>query len=133
MEHRIDQSERHGGSDAQLDLAQARTDLASERNLLAAERTYSAWVRTALTTIGVGFGVAHLLTSIRPRWAALAIGATFVVVGVLILLLSYPEYLAILRQREATGHSRTPAWLAGLLVGAVVLATLLGLVVVLLN
>lgn len=44
-------------------LARERTDLARQRNLLANERTFSAWLRTGLSAMVAGLGIARLLGS----------------------------------------------------------------------
>lgn len=44
-------------------LARERTDLARQRNLLANERTFSAWLRTGLSAMVAGLGIARLLRS----------------------------------------------------------------------
>ena len=39
-----------------------RTDLAAERTKLAKERTFAAWIRTGLSSAGIGIALAKLVT-----------------------------------------------------------------------
>ena len=70
-------------------------ELARERNREAAERTLMAWIRTALSLIGFGFGIGKLddylqTAGLHPRFdmahSSLIFGASFIVVGILGLL-----------------------------------------------
>jgi putative membrane protein len=55
-----------------------RTDEASVRDHLANERTFLAWVRTAVTFIGLGFAVSQLLT---PEAGGELLGLGLILVG----------------------------------------------------
>ena len=46
-------------------MSNANTELAKTRNRAAAERTTVAWIRTALTLIGFGFGLDKIIRAIR--------------------------------------------------------------------
>jgi putative membrane protein len=70
-------------------------ELARERNREAAERTLMAWIRTALSLTGFGFGIgkldaylkaAGLHTRFELPHSSLIFGASFIVVGILGLL-----------------------------------------------
>jgi putative membrane protein len=73
----------------------AANELAKERNREAAERTLMAWIRTALSLIGFGFGIGKLDTYLQeaeahPRpdllHSSIIFGACFIVLGILGLL-----------------------------------------------
>jgi putative membrane protein len=70
-------------------------ELARERNREAAERTLMAWIRTALSLIGFGFGIGKLDAYLQGAGlhrrfdlphSTLIFGASFIVVGILGLL-----------------------------------------------
>jgi len=82
-------------------------ELARERNREAAERTLMAWIRTALSLIGFGFGIgkmaaylnaAGLHSSVDPAHSTLIFGASFIVVGILGLLAALVQHTRILNR-----------------------------------
>src|SRR3984885_8419721 len=82
-------------------------ELAKERNREAAERTLMAWIRTALSLIGFGFGIgklaayvdaAGLHTSRDPVHASLVFGSSFIVVGIFGLLAAIVQHARILKR-----------------------------------
>ena len=82
-------------------------ELARERNREAAERTLMAWIRTALSLIGFGFGIgkldaylqgAGLHTRFDLPHSTLIFGASFIVVGVLGLLAAIVQHARILKR-----------------------------------
>jgi putative membrane protein len=82
-------------------------ELARERNREAAERTLMAWIRTALSLIGFGFGIgkleaylagAGLHTRFDLPHSALIFGASFIVLGILGLLAAIVQYARVLKR-----------------------------------
>src|SRR5208283_446683 len=82
-------------------------ELAKERNRAAAERTLMAWIRTALSLIGFGFGIGKLAayldatglhTSRDPVHASLIFGSSFIVVGIFGLLAAIVQHARILKR-----------------------------------
>lgn len=82
-------------------------ELARERNREAAERTLMAWIRTALSLIGFGFGIgkldaylrgAGLHTRLDLLHSSLIFGASFIVVGVLGLLAATVQHTRVLKR-----------------------------------
>ncbi|MBE9138195.1 DUF202 domain-containing protein [Nodosilinea sp. LEGE 07088] len=70
------------------------TELAKERNRAAEERTLMAWIRTALSLIGFGFGIDRIVATIdqtlggavNPVRLSRILGLSFVALGTLALL-----------------------------------------------
>jgi len=84
-------------------VANVANELAKERNREAAERTLMAWIRTALSLIGFGFGIGKLAayldatglhTSRDPVHASLIFGSSFIVVGILARTNERPFFVA---------------------------------------
>jgi putative membrane protein len=82
-------------------------ELAKERNREAAERTLMAWIRTALSLIGFGFGIGKLAAYMEAAGlhsrldiphSSLIFGASFIVVGILGLLAAIVQHARILKR-----------------------------------
>ena len=87
--------------------AKLGNELAKERNREAAERTLMAWIRTALSLIGFGFGIgkldaylhgAGLHTRFDLPHSTLIFGASFIVVGILGLLAAIVQHTRVLKR-----------------------------------
>jgi len=87
--------------------ANIANELAKERNREAAERTLMAWIRTALSLIGFGFGIgklaaymdaAGLHNSRDPIHTSLIFGSSFIVVGIFGLLAAIVQHARILKR-----------------------------------
>lgn len=72
------------------------TELAKERNRAAQERTLMAWIRTALSLIGFGFGIDRIVSAIyqelgdavNPVRLSRILGLSFVALGTLAMLVA---------------------------------------------
>jgi putative membrane protein len=83
------------------------TELAKERSRQAADRTLMAWVRTSLSLIGFGFGIANFrdilleagLTRSPQHYpnATLVFGLSFIALGILGLLAASIQHWRILQ------------------------------------
>jgi putative membrane protein len=96
---------KDGAQDVQLRLAYDRTHLANER-------TFAAWLRTGLSVSAGGIAVAHLVPEpSRNSLVALALGATFVLLGVGILVYGARQFAqtsATLRRDSGASSPVTP-------------------------
>lgn len=85
------------------------TELAKERNREAADRTLMAWIRTALSLIGFGFGIgkfydyletAQLHEKLDPTRSTLIFGASFIIIGILGLLAAVIQHARIVNRLD---------------------------------
>lgn len=75
-------------------LPNAGTELAKERNRAAEERTLMAWIRTALSLIGFGFGIERIVTvieqslggTVNPVRLSRILGLSFIALGTFAML-----------------------------------------------
>ncbi|NHZ69884.1 MAG: DUF202 domain-containing protein [Thermotogales bacterium] len=65
--------------------------LALDRTVLANERTYTAWIRTGLTSLVTGLGIARFLSDSMPIWG------THTIAAILILFSAAAFFLAAWR------------------------------------
>ena len=84
-------------------------ELARERNRAAADRTLMAWIRTALSLIGFGFGIGKIaetlektrgIAGVDPYHTAQIFGESFIGLGVFSLIAAVVQYRRILKQIE---------------------------------
>ena len=68
-----------------------RNTLALDRTVLANERTYQAWLRTGLTALVSGLGVAKFLKDMMPLWMLVAVAMILILLG------------------DGKGHGRNPS------------------------
>lgn len=106
------------------------TELARERNREAADRTLMAWIRTALSLIGFGFGIgkfhdyvetAGLETRLDPVHSLLIFGVSFMVLGMVGLLAAVIQHVRVLERIRNRNFSYDPMRPIGLIVAIMLL------------
>lgn len=110
--------------------AEERTDWAQERTLLAEERTFSAWVRTGITSIAAGLGIAKLLTSMMWPWITRVIGAVFVLAGMGAYLVAFWRYWQQYESMKAERVDVIPLWALGLIILALLVSAALAFLLI---
>ena len=90
------------------------TEFTKERNRVAADRTLVAWIRTALSLIGFGFGIGKVYECLRsvgthasvdPICSALIFGSSLIALGMLALIAAVIQHTRILQQLEAPDYA----------------------------
>lgn len=109
-------------------LARERTDLARQRNLLANERTFSAWLRTGLSAVVAGLGIARLLGSGDSLLVARSIGVILVLTGGGIYVLAFWRHGQVSRSLEQDNMRAIPTRLLNILLASLLLSSVLAFV-----
>ena len=112
--------------------AKEQTHESSELTGLASERTLAAWMRTGLTMIGVGLGVAKLLGGPTDLWLVQLLGIVLICGAGVVFLLGYHTYHQSLAARLEAGHDLAPDWLVTGIIGLLLVSTFLALLFALL-
>ncbi|MBA4147743.1 MAG: DUF202 domain-containing protein [Verrucomicrobia bacterium] len=117
-------------SDTKRDLAEDRTEWAEQRTLMAKERTFAAWMRTgvAMTATGLGFG--QLLRELDPAWVVKTMAGIMVIAAVATFVLGSWRHTKATKELEYSGMKRTPLWSLALITLALIVASALGLFLV---
>jgi putative membrane protein len=109
--------------------AEKRKDWAVERTLLAKERTFSAWMRTGLSTIAVGFAIVKLLEGMGTPWIIHTAGAVLIFTSSAIQVMGFLGYRDTFRKLQEEGVEARSLWFIGFISAAVLFSS--GLVVIL--
>lgn len=89
-----------------------RNHLAEERTKLAAERTFLSWLRTGMTSMGIGIALARLIVfkQIEHQRLGQLIGQLLILWGICIFILSLISYYR--SARRFTSVSTGPSFVA---------------------
>lgn len=129
MERRMEMADnRTDWAEERTDWAEERTDWAMQRNVYAKERTFSAWMRTGLSSVAVGLGIARLLSAVGQEWVARTIGVLLIFTGGVTYGLSFWRYLQDYRELQEEGVQLTSVWLMGGLTLALMISAVLSMV-----
>ena len=110
--------------------ANTSTELARERSREAADRTLLAWIRTALSLIGFGFGIgkfydymqtAGIQRELDPIRSTLIFGAGFIVLGVLGLAAAVIQHARLLRRLDKVDYAYAPPLPLGMIMAMLLL------------
>jgi putative membrane protein len=110
-----------------------RTHLAAERTKLAKERTFAAWIRTGLSSAGIGVALVKLLPTVENRVLVQALGVLFVVAGMGTLVLAIRSYRDVVKRLEAHVEPAVPVWTAYTLTVVFLAASAIGLLAIILD
>ena len=103
------------------------TRLAMDRTILANERTYQAWLRTGLSALAAGLGVARFLNTALPVWMHLSIAALLISVAIVAFFLASWRYGHLHLRLQALDVDATPLWLVRLMAALLIAVAILAL------
>ena len=86
-------------------------DLAIDRTILANERTYQAWVRTGLSSLAAGLGVAKFLQDFMLPWLLLILATFLIVFSIIAFLLAAWRYTHLHIRLVHLEVDATPTWM----------------------
>ena len=110
--------------------AEINTELARERSREAADRTLLAWIRSALSLIGFGFGIgkfydylqtAGLHQSLDPIQSTRIFGGSFILLGVIGLLAAVIQHYRLLQRLERPAYAYEPPMPLGMFMAILLL------------
>lgn len=106
-------------------------ELAKQRNRSAAERTLMAWIRTSLSLISFGFGIAQIVAAISRNVGdevntvrlSRILGLSFIALGIFAMLAAAFEHRQELRQIRRDSYLYNPSGRSlGLIVASALIA-----------
>lgn len=96
-------------------------ELAKERTRAAADRTLMAWIRTALSLIGFGFGIPTIIrtieasrmrTFVNPHYFSTVVGLSFIGVGIFAMAMALQEHRHIQKRIQRGHFTYENSWIA---------------------
>ncbi|HHL21885.1 MAG TPA: DUF202 domain-containing protein [Aliiroseovarius sp.] len=109
------------------------TALAIDRTILANERTFQAWIRTGLSALATGFGVARFLNETMPLWMYLGISSGLVLLSAGAFWLAGWRYGHLHGRLKAPDLDMTPLWAVRTASTVLMAVALLGLIGIILD
>jgi len=85
--------------------------LALDRTVLANERTFLAWLRTGLTSLVAGLGVAKFLKDMMPLSMLLVVATIFILFGAVAFILGAWRYTHLHLRMEHLDIDAMPTWM----------------------
>lgn len=101
--------------------------LALDRTVLANERTFQAWIRTGLSALAAGLGVAKFLQDTMPVWMLLAIAIVLILLSIAAFLQASWRYRHLHVRMADLDVDATPLWLVNTISGLLSVCSVLAL------
>jgi len=102
--------------------------LALDRTVLANERTFQAWIRTGLSALAAGLGIANFLQGTIPQLILLTLATVMILLGILAFLQSSWRYTHLHIRMATLDVEATPTWMVKAISFSLVGCSLLALV-----
>ncbi len=101
--------------------------LALDRTVLANERTFQAWIRTGLSALAAGLGIAKFLQDAMPLWMLMIIAVVLILLSVAAFIQASWRYTHLHIRMAKLDVDATPLWLVKTISGLLSLCSLLAL------
>ncbi len=85
-------------------------NLSIDRTVLANERTFQAWVRTGLSALAAGLGVARFMQESLPFWMLMGISLVLILLSALAFFLAVWRYTHLHIRMTRLEVAATPLW-----------------------
>lgn len=117
--------ERTYWAEERTEWAEERTEWADQRTYLAQQRTFSGWLRTGLTSMAVGFGIAEFVEDVEPQWLISLVALLFMITGGVVVALAFVSYRKVslkLKETSTPETSISTTWAGVVSAGLIVCA-----------
>ncbi|WP_456389946.1 YidH family protein [Profundibacter sp.] len=102
--------------------------LALDRTVLANERTFQAWIRTGLSALAAGLGIAKFLQDTMPQLMLLALATAMILLSILAFLQASWRYTHLHIRMVNLEVDATPTWMVKAISFSLVGCSLLALI-----
>ncbi|WMJ73909.1 DUF202 domain-containing protein [Cytophagaceae bacterium ABcell3] len=123
----------YSGDEGRQELAGDRTEWAQQRTLLAKERTFSAWIRTGISSMIAGLGIAEFLTAVDYAILARILAVILIVTGGTIYVIGFFSYKNALKELAEMGIRSTSLQLIGIVAFSLMFTACIALFIILTN
>ena len=100
------------------------TDLGRDRTILANERTYAAWIRTGLTSLGVGLAVERFMPGVAPPYSIRTIASLLILISFAAFFIASWRHI----NRNLSDVGAIPTWVTILISFALIVSALIAFV-----